>query len=79
MNEQNLHNDYLNMMSAPNYNNIVAPQETQQEYINRWVWGHKIENVDHKAPALTINYLVISNFFECEIDLLLMKMWIVVF
>jgi hypothetical protein len=47
MNERNLHNDYLNMMSAPNYSNIVAPQERQHEYVNRWVWGHQTENSDH--------------------------------
>ncbi|XP_021926551.1 vascular endothelial growth factor receptor 1-like isoform X2 [Zootermopsis nevadensis] len=34
MNERNLHDDYLSMMSAPNYSNIVAPQETQHEYVN---------------------------------------------
>lgn len=78
MNERNLHDDYLSMMSAPNYSNIVAPQETQHEYVNRWVWGYQTENNDHKVPVLPFNCLVISNLFEYEIYFMLVKMWFVV-
>jgi hypothetical protein len=51
MNERDMCNDYLNMMSAPNYNNIGAPQKVQHEYLNRWVWNPQTENSDH----ITIN------------------------
>ncbi|XP_069679677.1 vascular endothelial growth factor receptor 1-like isoform X2 [Periplaneta americana] len=34
MNERNSHSDYLSMMSAPNYSNMVAPAGSRHDYVN---------------------------------------------
>jgi hypothetical protein len=49
MNQQNQQRpDYLNMMSAHNYSNIIAPRETEYEHDNRWVWDPQTaENSDY--------------------------------
>jgi hypothetical protein len=44
MNERKLRNDYLNMMSAPTYNNMVAPQK---EDVSRWVVKPQARNGNH--------------------------------
>lgn len=63
INKQNLQNDYLSMMSAPNYSNIIAPHETQHEHVNRWVWAHKTENDNISTGT---KCLIISNISEYE-------------
>jgi hypothetical protein len=47
MNVQKLHHDYLNMMSAPTYNNMIAPQEDHNENDNRWVEDPQTKNSNH--------------------------------
>jgi len=45
MNEQNQRTDYLNMMSAHNYSNIITPHEAAYEHDNRWVWYTRTDHL----------------------------------
>jgi len=55
LNEQNQRTDYLNMMSAHNYSNVIAPHEAECEHDNRWVRYTILKTVIIWALMLTIS------------------------
>jgi hypothetical protein len=62
MNEQNQRTDYLNMMSARNYSNIIAPHEAQYEHDNRWVWYTQTEKGDYISTNVNHQLLSVKDF-----------------
>jgi hypothetical protein len=62
MNEQNQRTDYLNMMSAHNYSNIIAPHEAAYEHDNRWVWYTQTEYSDYMSTNANHQLLSVKDF-----------------
>jgi hypothetical protein len=62
MNAQNQQTDYLNMMSAHNYSNIIAPNEAEYEHENRWVWYTQTESSDYTSTNANHQLLSVKDF-----------------
>lgn len=62
MNEQNQRTDYLNMISAHNYSNIIAPHKAEYEHDNRWVWDPQTENSNHMCTNANTQLLSVKDF-----------------
>ena len=62
MNEQNQRTDYLNMMSAHNYSNIITLHEAEYEHDNRWVWYRRTEKSGYMSTNANHQLLSVKDF-----------------